>query len=96
MLWRIRSLRRIWYALPFAAAVIVGLGSLFSIFYEQEFGLNSAQRGFAAAMTEPAQILGLVVGIPIANRLLRRIRRWCCGSSPWSGWWWRPASPPCR
>ncbi|HEV7865963.1 MAG TPA: MFS transporter [Acidimicrobiia bacterium] len=72
MLWRVRSLRRIWYSLPFAAAVIVGFGSLFSIFYEQEFGLNSAQRGFAAAITEPAQILGLVAGIPIANRLLRR------------------------
>jgi branched-chain amino acid transport system ATP-binding protein len=72
MLWRIRSLRRIWYSLPFAAAVIVGFGSLFAIFYEQEFGLNSAQRGFAAAITEPAQILGLVAGIPIANRLLRR------------------------
>ena len=72
MLWRIRSLRRIWYALPFAAVVIVGLGSLFSIFYEEEFGLNSAQRGFAAAVTEPAQILGLVAGIPIANRLLRK------------------------
>ncbi|HZI40013.1 MAG TPA: MFS transporter, partial [Acidimicrobiia bacterium] len=72
MLWRIRTLRRIWYALPFAAAVIVGLGSLFAIFYEQEFGLNSAQRGFAAAVTEPAQLLGLVVGIPLANRLLKK------------------------
>jgi branched-chain amino acid transport system ATP-binding protein len=72
MLWRVRSLRRIWYALPFAAVVIVGLGSLFSIFYEEEFGLNSAQRGFAAAITEPAQIFGLVAGIPIANRLLRK------------------------
>lgn len=72
MLWRVRTLRRIWYALPFAAVVIVGLGSLFSIFYEEEFGLNSAQRGFAAAVTEPAQIFGLVAGIPIANRLLRK------------------------
>ena len=72
MLWRIRTLRRIWFALPFAAAVIVGFGSLFSIFYEQEFGLNSAQRGFAAAVTEPAQLLGLMAGIPIANRLLKK------------------------
>jgi branched-chain amino acid transport system ATP-binding protein len=72
MLWRVRSLRRIWYAMPFAAVVIVGLGSLFSIFYEEEFGLNSAQRGFAAAVTEPAQILGLLAGIPVANRLLRK------------------------
>jgi branched-chain amino acid transport system ATP-binding protein len=72
MLWRVRSLRRVWYALPFAAAVIVGFGSLFALFYEQEFGLNSAQRGLAAAVAEPAQILGLVAGIPIANRLLRK------------------------
>jgi branched-chain amino acid transport system ATP-binding protein len=71
-LWRVRTLRRVWFALPFAAAVVIGFGSLFSIFYEQEFGLNSAQRGFASAATEPFQILGLVVGIPLANRLLRR------------------------
>jgi MFS family permease len=71
-LWRIRSLRRVWYALPFAATMVVGMGSLFSLFYEQEFGLNSAQRGFASAATEPFQILGLVAGIPIANRLLRK------------------------
>ncbi|HYH47963.1 MAG TPA: MFS transporter [Acidimicrobiia bacterium] len=72
MLWRIRTLRRVWYAMPFAAVVIVGLGSLFSIFYEEEFGLNSAQRGLASAVTEPAQLLGLLAGIPIANRLLRK------------------------
>jgi MFS family permease len=72
MLWSIRSLRRIWYSLPFATAVIIGFGSLFAIFYEQEFGLNPAQRGLAAAVTEPAQILGLMAGMPIANRLLRR------------------------
>jgi branched-chain amino acid transport system ATP-binding protein len=74
--WRtlcnIRSLRRIWYSLPFATAVIIGFGSLFAIFYEHEFGLNPAQRGFMAAVTEPAQILGLMAGMPIANRLLRR------------------------
>jgi branched-chain amino acid transport system ATP-binding protein len=52
--------------------MVVGMGSLFSLFYEQEFGLNSAQRGFASAATEPFQILGLVAGIPIANRLLRK------------------------
>jgi ABC-type branched-subunit amino acid transport system ATPase component/predicted MFS family arabinose efflux permease len=72
MLWNIRSLRRIWYSLPFAATVIVGFGSLFAIFYEQEFGLNPAQRGLASAVSEPAQLLGLLAGIPIANRLLRR------------------------
>jgi MFS family permease len=72
LLWRVRSLRWVWYALPPAAPVVVGFGSLFSIFYKQEFGLNSAQRGMAVAAAEAAQIVGLVVGIPVANRLLRK------------------------
>ncbi len=73
LLWNVRSLRRIWYSLPFVAGVIfVGLGALFSLFYEEEFGLNEAQRGLVAAVTEPFQILGLLVGIPVANKLMRR------------------------
>ncbi|MDQ3946648.1 MAG: MFS transporter, partial [Actinomycetota bacterium] len=73
LLWGVRSLRRIWYSLPFVAGVIfVGLGALFSIFYEEEFGLNEAQRGLVSGVTEPFQILGLLVGIPVANRLMRR------------------------
>jgi len=73
LLWGVRSLRRIWYSLPFVAGVIfVGLGALFSIFYEEEFGLNEAQRGLVSGVTEPFQILGLLVGIPVANKLMRR------------------------
>jgi len=72
LLWEVRTLRRIWYSIPFAATLIVGFGTLFATFYEDEFGLNAAERGFAAAVSEPAQILGLVAGIPLANRLLAR------------------------
>ncbi len=73
LLWSVRSLRRIWYSLPFVAGVIfVGLGALFSLFYEEEFGLNEAQRGLVSAITEPFQIVGLLVGIPLANKLMRR------------------------
>lgn len=73
LLWGVRSLRRIWYSLPFIAGVIfVGLGAIFSLFYEEEFGLNEAQRGLVAGVAEPFQILGLVAGIPIANRLMAK------------------------
>jgi branched-chain amino acid transport system ATP-binding protein len=72
LLWRVRTLRRVWYSLPFVALVVVGLGALFSTFYEQEFGLNSAERGLASAVTEPAQLIGLFFGVPVANRLLKR------------------------
>ncbi|MGH9023742.1 MAG: MFS transporter, partial [Acidimicrobiia bacterium] len=71
-LWRVRSLRRIWFALPFVAVLLAGLSALFSIFYEQTFGLNEAERGFAVAIAAPAQVVGLLAGIPFATRMLRR------------------------
>jgi branched-chain amino acid transport system ATP-binding protein len=71
--WRvcseIRTLKRIWYSLPFVAVGIVGLISMYSIAYEDLFGLNDFQRGLAAAFAEPFQLIGLAVGIPIATRL---------------------------
>ena len=35
-------------------------------------GLNAAERGVIAAIAEPFQIIGLLAGIPIATKLLRR------------------------
>ena len=71
-LYAVRSLRRIWLALPFLGVVALGLIQLLSLYYEQTFGLDEAQRGFIAAFAEPIQIASLVVGIPLANRLMLR------------------------
>jgi ABC-type branched-subunit amino acid transport system ATPase component/predicted MFS family arabinose efflux permease len=72
ILWQVRAMRRTWMALPFVAVAMVGLSPLIQLFYEEEFGLNELQRGFIAAIAEPAQILGVLLGIPIATRLMRR------------------------
>jgi ABC-type branched-subunit amino acid transport system ATPase component/predicted MFS family arabinose efflux permease len=72
IVWQVRTLRRIFAALPFLALSIVGLLTLGSLFYEEIFGLNEVQRGVVAAVAEPAQIVGFIVGIPIATRLLAR------------------------
>ena len=45
---RSRTLRRIWYSLPFLAASVIGLASLTSLYYEEVFDLAEAQRGFVA------------------------------------------------
>ena len=71
-LWQVRSLRRIWFALPFFAASLIGFASIISIYYDEEFGLGEAERGFLVAGTEAAAVLGLLVGIPLATRLARR------------------------
>ncbi len=72
--WRIcsqvKTLRRIWLSLPFLAASIFGLAALYSIAYDDVFGLTEFQRGLVAAITEPFQLLGVVIGIPIAGRLM--------------------------
>ncbi|MFP3901182.1 MAG: ATP-binding protein, partial [Acidimicrobiia bacterium] len=74
--WRIlggvRSLQRVFHALPFIAISIVGLLTLGALFYEEVFNLDERARGFLSASVEPAQLLGLVIGIPIATRLMAR------------------------
>ncbi len=72
MCWQIASLRRIFAALPFLAASLVGFGSLAALLYDQEFGLDERARGLAAAATEPMALVGLVVGARIATRLFAR------------------------
>jgi branched-chain amino acid transport system ATP-binding protein len=72
ILWQVRTLRRIWSSLPFLAASVIGLISLTSIFYEEVFGLSESERGVVAAFAEPAQIVGITLGIPLAARLMTR------------------------
>jgi ABC-type branched-subunit amino acid transport system ATPase component/sugar phosphate permease len=72
IVWQVRTLRRLFYSLPFLAVAIVGLLTLGSLFYEEVFGLNEVERGLIAGAVEPAQIVGFLVGIPIATRLLAR------------------------
>jgi ABC-type branched-subunit amino acid transport system ATPase component/MFS family permease len=71
-LWQVRTLRRIWISLPIVTIPVYALSPLLQIFYEQELGLNSAQRGFISAVADPFQIVGLMLGIPFAAKLLRR------------------------
>ncbi len=72
MTWKIRSLRRIFVALPFLAASLIGFSSLASLLYQHKFGLDVAQRGWVAAAAEPTQLVGLVIGARVGTRLIRR------------------------
>lgn len=72
MCWKVDSLRRIYRTLPFLAPAVVGFVSFASFLYADEFGLDERSRGVAASFTEPAQILGLVIGASVGTRLYRR------------------------
>jgi ABC-type branched-subunit amino acid transport system ATPase component/predicted MFS family arabinose efflux permease len=73
ILWMVRSLRRIFYALPFLAIAIVGLLLLSGLYYDDVYNLDERARGVLAAMIQgPAQLVGLLVGVPLASKLLAR------------------------
>jgi len=73
VVWEVRSLRRIFFALPFVAIALVGLLTLGGLYYDEVWGFNEAQRGFLTACMEGgAQLVGLLFGIPLATRLLAK------------------------
>jgi branched-chain amino acid transport system ATP-binding protein len=73
--WRtmggVATVRRIRRALPFLVGGLIGMALLRAPYYEEVFGTGAAGRGLLAAANEPFQILGLLIGIPVATRLVR-------------------------
>jgi ABC-type branched-subunit amino acid transport system ATPase component/MFS family permease len=59
---KIRTLQRLWWSLPFLATALIGFVVLASLLYEQQFDLDERARGVAAAVAEPFQLVGLVIG----------------------------------
>ena len=72
VIWRIRSIRRIYFSLPFLAVAIIGLSILANLYYAREFGLDAQARGFIEAIAEPFQLVGLAIGAVAGTRMLRR------------------------
>ncbi len=102
IVWNVGTLRRIFYALPFLATAFIGLGEMSNLFYAKIFHVGTAERGYIAAALAPAQLIALMVGAPIATRLLARgpalIPRFVAGVSlivaaAWAGFALAPTLP---
>jgi ABC-type branched-subunit amino acid transport system ATPase component/MFS family permease len=72
MVWKVDSLRRVFYALPFLAASIIGFASLAALLYQDAFGLDTVHRAYIAAITEPVQVVGLVIGARFGTKLIMK------------------------
>jgi branched-chain amino acid transport system ATP-binding protein len=68
----VRTIRRIWVAVPFLAVALFGVPNLLALVYEEVFGLDSAARGAIAAGVEPLQVLGVFLAMPRVARLAGR------------------------
>src|SRR5690606_31339159 len=72
VLYRVRTIRRIWLAVPFLAVALFGIPNLLALVYEDVFGLSSSARGAIAAGVEPLQIIGVFLAMPrVADIALR-------------------------
>jgi len=72
VLHKVRTIRRIWLAVPFLGVVLFGVPNLLALVYEDVFGLSSAARGAIAAGVEPLQVIGVFVAMPrVANIAMR-------------------------
>jgi branched-chain amino acid transport system ATP-binding protein len=63
-LYRVRTIRRIWCAVPFVGVTLFGVVQLLNLVYEEVFDLDSAARGAIAAGVEPLQVIGVFVAMP--------------------------------
>lgn len=68
MLWSVRTLRRIWYAFPFIAFVVIGMGQIMSLYYADIFNVDAPGRGVIQSFDAPFIVLGLLVGTRIIDR----------------------------
>jgi MFS family permease len=69
---RVRTMRRIWFAIPFLGVALFGVQNLLSLIYEEVFGLDSLARGWIAAGVEPLQIAGVLFAMPRVARVAMR------------------------
>jgi branched-chain amino acid transport system ATP-binding protein len=64
VLYQVRTIRRIWCAVPFVGVTLFGVIQLINLVYEDVFDLDSAARGAIAAGVEPLQVVGVFVAMP--------------------------------
>ncbi len=63
-----RSMRRLYYALPFLAVTALGIRSFTDLLYRNVFHQEAAARTLIAAGVQPGALVGLVLGIVVLRR----------------------------
>lgn len=72
MVWTIRTLRRIFLALPFLAASIVGFASLASLQYAETFDLDEIDRAWVNVPVQLMELGGVVLGARLTMRAFQK------------------------
>jgi ABC-type branched-subunit amino acid transport system ATPase component len=67
---QVKTLKRVYWSMPFFGASLAGLAGLYSLYYEEVFGLNELSRGVLATVSEIPQIFGAIVGMRIGIKVV--------------------------
>jgi branched-chain amino acid transport system ATP-binding protein len=67
MVWKIGTLRRVFAALPFLAASIIGFTSIAALQYDRTFDLSTWQRGWVSVPVLVVHVCGLLIGARVAT-----------------------------
>ena len=68
----VRTLKRVFIGLPFFGVGLFGMSTFMSLFYEDYFRVNEAERGIIFAFAQLAAVGGILIGAPITQRILNR------------------------
>lgn len=70
VLFRIRTLRRLWLGLPVVGIALITLPQLISLFFERVYGYGPTGRGVVTFLSGVGIVLGLALGQRLATRAL--------------------------
>ena len=70
-LFQVRTLRRLWVALPVVGVAIITLPQLISLFFERVYGFGPAGRGLVTFLSGAGTVAGLALGERLASRAVR-------------------------
>ena len=70
VLFRVRTLRRLWIGLPVVGIALITLPQLISLFFERVYGYGPTGRGFVTFLSGVGIVLGLAFGQRLATRAL--------------------------
>ena len=74
--WRvaksIRTLRRLWYSLPFLVGAVVVVGTLIPNLLHDQFQISTLNRGYITAIQQAASMVALIFGTPLLMRVAAR------------------------
>lgn len=72
VLFKMRSARRIYLALPFITVAFLGLAQILNLFYDEVYDIGPFQRGLITVVAEGMQLAGVAFGLGYVQKVMTK------------------------